>query len=517
MQYVNICAFIQNLLLQKMCLFMTTATLEISQKIAQRKAFPAIAFIRAHTNAISVGIVFGAAFLVGIYNLNYNSPFSDEAIYIVIGKMGLFQHDWFSYNVSSWMAGLPFFYPSVTATAYAIGGIVASRFMNVLFGMFMLIEIFFITQFTPRGQEKIKTIAATIAVFIVGFSAIQLNVSRLATYDAMSFFFLLYGTNHLLQAPHQKSGKFYFIGGLSLVLAVCTKIIIAIFIPPLVLFSFFAVWSNKKKFRLWRQYFMYTLNAGIASYVLLNSKGLLVYAVGQSVREHVANAKIAQLIWYDASFALILAAVAVAVVFIFFKHWTNILYLGFFAALIPLLHFGTHRFSTLEKHILLTIIFLAPIIGYAWGFILTSKYKIIRGVGTFALGMIVVLYPLTEYTKLVAIEKPWPNTDHMVVALSKIAKTNDIILTDTGPAVILGVYDKVKPTDVITFDWIRYGTVKGDQAYIQAVHDGYFDVIELDGKTEAKRALVENIRKELGSNYTLKYSEKPFEIYERNY
>ena len=52
--------------------------------------------------------LFAMAFFVRLYNLNYNSPFSDEALYVVVGKLGIFQHDWFSYNAKIWMGGLSY-------------------------------------------------------------------------------------------------------------------------------------------------------------------------------------------------------------------------------------------------------------------------------------------------------------------------------------------------------------------------------------------------------------------------
>jgi hypothetical protein len=41
-----------------------------------------------------------ASFIIRILNLNYNTAFNDEAIYIVIGRMGLFASDWWSYGAN---------------------------------------------------------------------------------------------------------------------------------------------------------------------------------------------------------------------------------------------------------------------------------------------------------------------------------------------------------------------------------------------------------------------------------
>src|SRR3989344_1864897 len=101
-------------------------------------------------------MVFIFAFLVRFINLNYNSPFNDEAIYVVVGQSGLFLGDWVSYNAASWMAGHPYFYPSITAIAYKIGGIAQSRFVNVAFGILTLYTIYqIIIILYERGNKKL--------------------------------------------------------------------------------------------------------------------------------------------------------------------------------------------------------------------------------------------------------------------------------------------------------------------------------------------------------------------------
>src|SRR3989304_10223442 len=80
-----------------------------------------------------------ASFLIRAVNLSYNSPFNDEAIYIVIGKMGLFGGDWTSYNAASWMAGLPFLYPPLAGVGFELGGIVGARMLSVVFGVLSVV------------------------------------------------------------------------------------------------------------------------------------------------------------------------------------------------------------------------------------------------------------------------------------------------------------------------------------------------------------------------------------------
>ena len=98
-----------------------------------------------------------ASFAVRVYNLNYNSPFNDEAVYIVVGKLQIFQKDFWSYNANAWMGGNSFFYPTASALAYVSGGIVGSRLLNVLFGVLAVMEVVLILALLrQRWQQKRK-------------------------------------------------------------------------------------------------------------------------------------------------------------------------------------------------------------------------------------------------------------------------------------------------------------------------------------------------------------------------
>jgi len=137
--------------------------------------------------------------LTRIINLNYNSPFNDEAIYIVLGRLGVFQFDWYSYNASQWVAGSIYIYPSITAISSMVFGIAGSRFINVLFMMITLIAIFLITHMLTNRKGFT---AATISAALLGGSSVSYYISRLATYDMPSFFFLILSVYFLIVAQH---------------------------------------------------------------------------------------------------------------------------------------------------------------------------------------------------------------------------------------------------------------------------------------------------------------------------
>src|SRR4030043_1808519 len=172
-------------------------------------------------------LVLVSSFIVRVINLNYNSAFNDEGVYIVVGKMELFTGDWWSYGANLWMAGLPYIYPPLTALAYQIGGLMGSRFLNVIFGVLLIEEVYRFTRLINLFDEKVNQLAGLIAAFLVGFSAIGFYVSELATYDILSFFLLLFAINSFLKAKRYENGKYYFLTAITLLIAFLTKIIMA--------------------------------------------------------------------------------------------------------------------------------------------------------------------------------------------------------------------------------------------------------------------------------------------------
>ena len=101
-----------------------------------------------------LAVILIISFLLRVVNLNYNSPFNDEAVYIVIGKMGVFGGDWFSYNAKNWMAGFPYFYPTLTALSYITGGIVGSRFLSVMFGIMSIEAVYVCLLYTSDAADE---------------------------------------------------------------------------------------------------------------------------------------------------------------------------------------------------------------------------------------------------------------------------------------------------------------------------------------------------------------------------
>ena len=158
-----------------------------------------------------------------LYNLYYNSPFLDEAIYVMLGEKflaGTWQED----SPFSWVGGMPLFYPFFSAVAYNIGGIVGSRLLNVLLGVTSTYLIFlFVKNLNIFDERKHNVINGIVASLFFAIAPVPLWLSRLAIYDMLSYTFFMLNIV-LLQAGIQKNNRsFYFLAVLALFFSFLAK------------------------------------------------------------------------------------------------------------------------------------------------------------------------------------------------------------------------------------------------------------------------------------------------------
>lgn len=474
------------------------------------------------TNRYSLGlyVLLFLGFLVRVANLNYNSAFNDEAIYIVIGRLGLFANDWWSYGAKLWMAGLPYIYPSLAALSYEAGGLVGARLLNVIFGVIFLEEVFRFVKLLNIFDKKTNTIAALIATFLVAFSGIGIFVSKLATYDMPSFLLFFLGMNSFLKARQFSNGKYYFLAFLFLFLAFLTKIVIALFFPILFVIAFFMLKDKSASEKrtaiiyLFAPFFLASLVYGLFYW-----ENLMTYIFTHKDLGKTEGGlyDILALIWRETYQVFLLSIPAGLLITGFAKARKMLLGIIPLALAVPVFHILLTRFATLDKHLYLVVAFLAVIVGYGIGHVLTSKDRIIGLTTLVALPIISAVYILASLNGVASLEHQWKNTYETQDFLRARIEPGDKVLTEDGATIALALYDIIfPPKSIVTFDWINYSGLETDEGYIRAVREGYFDFIELDGEFEGKDKLREDIKKNMENNYHLVHKLGTFEIYERN-
>lgn len=466
-------------------------------------------------------VIIGLAFGARVVNLDYNSPFNDEAIYIVVGRLGIFEWDWWSYNARSWMAGQVYVFPVLTALAYVSGGIVGSRFLSVLFGLVMVEAVVVLAMILTK-EGRASRLAGMIAGGLIAFLPASIFVSRLATYDIPSYASFFVGLALLVQAIRNKpeSGSLFFMAAVSFLFSFLSKVVTVIYFPLVLAGSYLAIrrYPNAKDF--WKKYFLVPLYAAMVIYGLISIEPLMTYAESQIITEKAHISQLAGEMWQQLRL-LVLPFVFGLVGLAVKKRWLFIaaLVTGMVWMLIPHLIFG--KLATLEKHLVVTGAFGAIAAGTGIAG-LTAKIRkgrsyVIYG-AVIAFGVAYVLAGLNEASEF---NRRWPNAKAALAFLEKNVQPGDRVLAETGAAVILATYDQNYPLNTTTFDWLDYGRWKDDDAYGQAVRDGYFKYIEVEEvdyeKSGRFAALSETVNNNLDSDYELVYEQNGFFIYQRKY
>lgn len=474
---------------------------------------------------IILSIILLASAAIRVFNLNYNSPFTDEAIYVVIGRLGLFQFDWGTYNAAAWVAGSVYIYPVLTALSYMLFGIVGSRFFNVLLGVLTVETIFALTTLLSPIEDKRKYLAGLIAAALIGGAATSLYVSRLATYDMPAFFFLFLSLYLLIlaQRPNGKISKWYFLSAVFLILSFATKIINGVFLPLIIVYSFFqARQIDTLHKNLWRSYFFYPCLMGIVLYVVTNLGNNIAYLSGQASLEKAslntlfgifsANTFYLWILWIIGSLGMLVK-----------RQWKLWLGLTICAILIPLVHFSTRRLATFDKHIFLTIAFLSIIAGLGISNITSYiSQRVVKAFSYTTIYVLLLIFWLISYKDSQKFNSQWENATPVLNYLSEEIRPNDKLLTEAGPPAILATYERNYPINTTTFDWFEYHhNAQGDDSYAQAVKDGYFDVIEIEDENKDKNSLYSRVHKIVAENitdeYRLIYSKDGYQIFRRVY
>ncbi|MCL5432697.1 MAG: hypothetical protein M1524_01090 [Patescibacteria group bacterium] len=405
----------------------------------------------------------------------------------------------------------------MTALAYQWGGIVGSRFLNVLFGVLLVEEVYRFTRLLKLYNEKINKLAALCAAFFVAFSGIGIFVSKLATYDMPSFFLFMIGINSFLKAEYYSNGKYYFLAFLCLFAAFLTKIVIAIFFPILLILSIFIIKDRSLDHKKRSIVYLYVTLAIAKIVLFVNYRdNLMTYITFHKDLGKTENyLDILALIWQESQMLLILF-IPSAFLFILSKKRKTLISLALLAFTIPVFHLALLRYATLDKHLYLSVIFLSVIAGYGVSKAIFYKDRTVRLLTEVLLPIVVIMYIVTSYRIVIKHQSEWSNTMLLQSYLNQKVHPGDKVLTEEGGVVILALYDKIfPPTNIVTFDWINYSGLQDDPGYLRAVNDQYFDYIEIGKEQDEDSPRRNKIRNAMAENYSVVYKKDNFEVYER--
>lgn len=441
------------------------------------------------------------SFSIRVYNLNYNSPFLDEAQYIVLGQKVLAGH-WQESNPFSWVGGMPLLYPPLAAI-FGTFGYIGARFMNVIFGT-VSAYLLYVSAKNLQISHKGKTneIIGLISSALLGFLAIPLYLSRLAIYDMPSFTFFLVGLvllqkSLLLKHPlgWQRENRLFF-SSMFFLLSFLTKYTTGIFLPFVLLWAFYSSRRlGKRGVHNFVRYFGSIFVIGIVGYFVWHFDALLHF-----FREQVGAPKnqsiqiLTQFVKYSLP-ALLFALLSAFLLFLEKKRSLPLmLLLG--ASVIPVVHLATNNIKAVDQQTFLSLIFLLPLAAYFFSHLL-ERMKIIGG---FIFSVILVGIFIISQNQLQQLQRSWSNTTSIMNYVRSNTSNHERLLSFEDDVTKLSL-DNLKEENITGIYDFTYQGIWGENAYNKAIKDGYFDLVLFNDERTV------DISKTVKSSLTNHYSE----------
>lgn len=464
------------------------------------------------------------SFISKLFNLNYNSPSSDESVYIAIGHSILSNWNWAVYNTASWVGGHTYFYPIITSLGYYYSGIEGSRLINIIFLSISSYFVYLITKkilfryFGGIFKNRVNLISLFSLIILI-FSANSYYISRLATYDMPSFAMLTIGLYYLLLSidnNYDDNGKAvnFFLTALFISLSFAFKYITILFLPLVVVASYLFIIKHFKKSLLhyWKFYFFVPIVLLIIFVLLTQFNYLKIFITSQITRENFESFKVF-MEFLKNTYYIIPYFLIGTVGLIFRKHWKTMMLQLVSLATILSFHVIFGRLSAVDKHSFLLILIIA--VFSSVGIYEVYRYKFAK----YFLILYMCFYVPYNFYISQRFNFLWPNYKAAINYFEDNMTGSSKLLSENGSSIIITTTKGLNKDNVVTFDWFEYKDLIGNDAYKKAVRDGYFKYIELEtnsfskpeGYAETNSIVLEN----LDNNYSLVLENKDYKIYKR--
>lgn len=464
------------------------------------------AFLFKYWQVLSIIVVLELSLIIRLINLNYNSPFIDEAMYILLGRKVL-SATWQAENPFAWVGGMPLLYPPLSALFSKVGGVIGSRFLSALLGT---ASVFLLRIFATRlhlfGKKKhLNTATGIISALFLGISSVAIWLSRVAIYDMLAFTLLLLGLVYLQTASGGKNEKLYLLSSVFFFLAFLAKYSVAMMFPIIfIVLLAYTAWFKRRQMVWVVYYFFFVLFFWLSIYAGLYFSDLKDFFVAHIVELTTTHSSLISQFLEHTAIWYVLAVPSIAVFFPRKKYLPVLLLLSSF---IPLLvHLITGNSDTLVQNTLYTLPLLLPLA--AAFFVIIARNHLV--IGSILLAVITAFLFSWSTSLRISLEQSWPNSTAAMDFLVKSVTNEEKILVESDDIAKLALTDVVPEINITGAFIFAYQDLDGLPAYSKAVVDGYFDVIELESEDSELALTVEN---NLNDQYSLVYDKKPFRIY----
>jgi 4-amino-4-deoxy-L-arabinose transferase-like glycosyltransferase len=448
-------------------------------------------------------------FLIRAYNVNYNTLFLDEAINAVIGEdllAGVYDRGAMAFHFGSYL------YPALAATVDQIGGVTALRIASALTSTIAAVFIYLSTR-PIFGRNS-----ALFAMLLFGFSGAAVNMGQLAVYDSLAIPFLAVSLYLLVTAarfPDQEN-KYLVAASAGFILAALSKYIGLIYLPALVVTGLALFFQHGRPLwpavRAFATYFILPAAVTLGSYGLYYLEELRQVASQQGYSWAARNT-ILGVIWQEVGLLLLLALAGLGLTIVAYRSgrieatgwiglqgWfrqrlggkiTLLLTALFVVALLltwlaaPAYHLLGQNMRSLWKNSVYSLIFLAPLAGYAvaraieWS---RSRDTFGTLMGLAITIMAAILFIDRALDSNAYFQTSWPDVTNSLSHLRQagVGKSSRVLAESMD---VYEYYFDFGTADRAVWHnvwYMEYEDLTGQEAVLAAVGDGYFDFIVLE-------------------------------------
>ncbi len=414
-----------------------------------------------------------------------NTAFQDEALYLYAGRQflhALLGGPPVTEPYGQYFAGLPYIHPLIAGILDTIGGIELARLFSLLCMLVATVMVYRI------AQTLFDRYSALLAASLFAVQGSVLLLARLATFDAMCVALLALTTWLALQA-NARQGRWYgVLVGLALGAASVTKFAALLFAPTifaLLIWRSFTAWG-------WRTAFWRVFTCGIVLIIVF----AVPYLLDPNVRiglTQTTTARIAifslprvDIVLKAVGWCGVLVALAVVGVIVNGKNQrllVAILFLGS-TLLAPAYHTYKMEVVSLQKHVVFSMFFAAPLAGFAVSWLsqwLSDKQAARRWL--ISLTACLLVFSL-GFSQAQGLYNEWPSSTALTQLLLTQVRPTGRLLAEESEVPRYYLQNVVNFWQWNQLYWFYYTDKQGRHltgvaAYRAAIADGYFDLVIL--------------------------------------
>lgn len=434
---------------------------------------------------------------VRVANLSFNSLFVDEAIYATVGRNVLAGA--FDSAALRWMYG-SYLYPVLTSLFAGPTGEAGLRLVSAVLSSAAAGWVYLATV-RLFGQGP-----AVWATLCFGLTAISIDMGQFAVYDALAVPALaccLYLVVRAADASPTLERRLLLAASAVFVIGTLAKYFAALYLPALICVATVCALQQGRSLRAFGLYFLAPATLVLAVYGWVNLEDLRFllagnYGVATGARDRILND-----IWAEIGVTSLIALAGLAAL-VWHGPWEGtppslarralwallvpVLSLSLLAA--PLYHLLTANQHAAWKHTVYSLIFLAPLAGYACHILVTSLRalpgrtglvtSLIGAVASAALVVWGVDYALDRNW---GFQHSWPNARGVVAYLERAELVpGEPVLAEGAPIYTYYLFPQPEYRAMWTSTWYAvYGEQSGVAAMEAAIADHYYQAVILDG------------------------------------